>query len=436
MTKTVTLQHVDWDAIGVVTPYGYNNYEMFSDNGKLLPDDVSEKQWNNYSWNPPEMLTSRNPRHEGEDTAPDPDASPKPDWETIVKGNRLYELGQIKLVEPYALQHTGSHRAAITDAATIEHEGESLYVGAGLDHMTGLLQMVEQANDAGEVTPHVVMRDGDHQVKRLWRGSQVREVLKTTAARENAVESAHNIVMAEYHEQAKIRDDETQSLDDRETAAAAAQAILDDYPAKLKERTGSGSVSIRPGRDMPVDEHKKYHAEYLEAVALGKMKSLMGYTTNQGMMLHPSCFDQGAAAEQVASKLHEGLIAMNRQNNYVQVVGLSQYYEGKINEIEVLNTPFFRVNQLEPSDDPYPLDKLLVAADHPPTANVPGDVDILEIKVTKGKMKAGFPKFHTTQGESKHEAEIQIDPTQEARIVVRARNLCGVSRLVINMKPV
>ena len=62
--------------------------------------------------------------------------------------------------------------------------------GAGLDHMTGLLQMVEQANDAGEFMPLVIMRDGDHQVKEIRQGSQVRQILKNTAARENMVESS------------------------------------------------------------------------------------------------------------------------------------------------------------------------------------------------------------------------------------------------------
>ena len=406
---------------GVIFPYS-----LTPSHGTHFSDIFTESQWNSYQWNPP---------GNSEFTEPDPEASVKPTWEESVEAYRTDRLNLAKQTERYRLEPLSTHRTALTDAATIEHEGESLYVGAGLDHMTGLLQMVEQANDAGELCPHVVMRDGDQNVKRIWRGSQVRDILKTTAARENAVESAHNIIMAEYHAQAKIRDDDTQTLDDREAAATAAQEILDNYQTRLpKNITSVGSRW--PGSNIPVDEHKAYAVEYLEAAAMRKMKSLQGYTTNQGMMLHPTCFDQGAAAEKIAVELQTGLIDINRQSSYGAVKGWAQWVESKINKIEILNTPVFKINQLAPSSDPYPLDKLLVAADHPPGENIPGNVDIVDIKVTKGKLIEGFPKYHSTHDKTIHSAEIQIDKTQEARIVVRARNVCGVSRLVINMKPV
>ena len=410
----------------LMSPYGVRldqTEEFLSEVGS-----IDKIRWEGYQWNPPQYAP--------EYTEPDPNASPKPTWEELLEAERVYNLHRQKLVADEQIIPTlSTHRTALTDAATIEHEGESLYVGAGLDHMTGLLQMVEQANDAGELCPHIVMRDGDQNVKRIWRGSQVRDILKTTAARENAVESAHNIIMAEYHAQAKIRDDDTQALDDREVAATAAQEILDNYQARLPKNIAS--VKSRwPGSNIPVDEHKAYAVEYLEAAAMRKMKSLQGYTTNQGMMLHPTCFDQGAAAEKIAVELQTGLIDINRQSTYGAVKGWTQWVESKINKIEILNTPVFKINQLAPSSDPYPLDKLLVAADHPPGENIPGNVDIVDIKVTKGKLIEGFPKYHSTHDKTIHSAEIQIDKTQEARIVVRARNVCGVSRLVINMKPV
>ena len=390
----------------------------------------TEEDWDSYQWNPPDV-----PSDHPDYGVTDPDAMPKPTWAELLDAIRGGVLQEKALIAMHVIPTLSTHRTALTDAATIEHDGESLYVGAGLDHMTGLLQMVEQANDAGELCPHIVMRDGDQNVKRIWRGSQVRDILKTTAARENAVESAHNVIMAEYHAQAKIRDDDTQALDDREAAATAAQEILDNYQGRLPKNIAS--VESRwPGSNIPVDEHKAYAVEYLEAAAMRKMKSLQGYTTNQGMMLHPTCFDQGAAAEKIAVELQTGLIDINRQSSYGAVKGWAQWVESKINKIEILNTPVFKINQLVPSSDPYPLDKLLVAADHPPGENIPGNVDIVDIKVTKGKLIEGFPKYHSTHDKTIHSAEIQIDKTQEARIVVRARNVCGVSRLVINMKPV
>ena len=417
MTDTISLSsafsylaHND----GVILPYSH-----YPDIG-----DITENDWDAYNWNPPDGYDD-----------PDPNSSPKPTWAEMVDAFRKEILSHHMLNSNYQIQSLSTHRTTLTDAATIEHEGEGLYVGAGLDHMTGLLQMVEQANDAGDFCPHIVMRDGEQNVKRIYRGTQVREILKTTAARENMVESAHNIVMAGYHTQAKTRDDDTQSLDDREAAATAAQEILDNYQTKLQAEMDK----YHPGRPPPrtdLPEFKRFYAERLEAVALGKSKDLTSYTTNQGVMLHPSCFDQQTAQQQIAVELQKGLIAINKSPSSGIVYHEYQEAGGAINAIEIINTPVFTVNQLAPSDTPYPLDKLLVSADHPGGEDIPGEVDIIDIKVTKGKMKAGFPKYHSEYQKTKHSAEIQIETTEEARIVVRARNVCGVSRLIINMKPV
>ena len=404
------------------TPGGHNRLTY----GEQNPGE-DEATWNAYHWNPPDY---------SEFTEPDPSAGSKPTWAELVEAYRKAVLqGQAEQANKLTIPTLSTHRSALTDAATIEHEGESLYVGAGLDHMTGLLQMAEQADAAGDFCPHIVMRDGEQNVKRIYRGTQVRQILKTTAARENMVESAHNIVMAGYHTQAKIRDDDTQALDDRETAATTAQNILDNYQTMLQAEMDKYHPDQPPPRtDLP--EFKRFYAERLEAVALGKSKDLTSYTTNQGVMLHPSCFDQQTAQQQIAVELQKGLIAINKSPSSGIVYHEYQEAGGAINAIEIINTPVFTVNQLAPSDTPYPLDKLLVSADHPGGEDIPGEVDIIDIKVTKGKMKAGFPKYHSEYQKTKHSAEIQIETTEEARIVVRARNVCGVSRLIINMKPV
>ena len=387
----------------------------------------TESVWNSYQWNPPEGYDD-----------PDPDASPKPTWAELLDAERKIILADRKQQDDYRTTAHADIKRNLTDAATIEHEGESLYVGAGLDHMTGLLQMVEQANNAGELCPYIVMRDGEQNEKRIHRGSQIRGILKATAARENAVESAHNIVMTEYHGFAKIRDDDTQTLDDREAAATAAQGVLDNYSTKLRLLASSGRFadSRWPDRRHSVEETKAYAVEYLEAAAMRKIKDLQGYTTNQGMMLHPSCFDQAKAIEDVAVWLQKGLILINKQNFSSGARGWALWHEEKIEAVEILNTPVFKINQLAPSTNAYPLSKLLVSADHPDDTEIPGEVDIVDIKLTKGKLINGFPKYHSTSGKTKHEAEIQIDPSQPARVVVRARNICGVSRLIINMEPV
>ena len=424
MTDTIdVVVAIEW--LGINSPYGLGAYKFIEPD--TFDTNFSEQEWDNYQWNPPQY---------SDYTDPDPSADAKPAWAELFEASRKHELNEQASASDREIKYNLSgHRTALTDAATIEHEGESLYVGAGLDHMTGLLQMVEQANDAGDFCPHIVMRDGEQNVKRIYRGTQVREILKTTAARENMVESAHNIVMAGYHTQAKIRDDDTQSLDDRETAATAAQEILDNYQTKLQAEMDKYHPGQPPPRtDLP--EFKRFYAERLEAVALGKSKDLTSYTTNQGVMLHPSCFDQQTAQQQIAVELQKGLIAINKSPSSGIVYHEYQEAGGAINAIEIINTPVFTVNQLAPSDMPYPLDKLLVSADHPGGEDIPGEVDIIEIKLTKGKMKAGFPKYHSEYQKTKHSAEIQIETTEEARIVVRARNVCGVSRLIINMKPV
>ena len=124
-------------------------YWLIDNEGLVLPHNIppdisvnTEVLWENYPWNPLEGFDE-----------PDPNGSPKPTWDKIVFASRNAEIADQALNAGYIISDLSQHRTALTDAATIEHEGESLYVGSGLDHMTGLLQMVEQPMMPGNLAP-------------------------------------------------------------------------------------------------------------------------------------------------------------------------------------------------------------------------------------------------------------------------------------------
>ena len=267
---------------GIRYPYGVgvsiNNHDVI---------DITEEQWDAYVWNPPQARPSH--------TTPDPDASPKPTWEELVNADANTRLRLSAEDAEYNLGKGQEGKQRLTDLAALPDL--DIYVGAGLDHMTGLLQIVENANEAGGDCPHIVMRNGDNETISVHRQAVIREILSATAARENLVESAHNAVMNGYHRHAKIRDDLTQPLDDRKTAADLALAIASTYETLLTEEMAKYDPDALPD---DLDELKLVYVERLEAAALGKDKEIRGHLTNQGVMLHPSCFDQETALRSIA----------------------------------------------------------------------------------------------------------------------------------------
>ena len=391
--------------------------------GKLpddtIPDYVADREtWEAYNWNP----------RDGRDL--DPDAGPKPAWDDLPdmarKGNLFYRANDTDYDLRY---YVNTLKPGVAEAALSGAVGA--HVGTGLDGMTALLQIVEHSNLAGNDIPHVVMRDEHHRVIACHTQDDLRDILSATAAVRNKVESGHNSVLARYHTFAALRDDEAQTLEVREASAAVCESIVSGYEVQLKAAIDAYDPDALPD-DLPT--LKAVYVERLEAAALGRDKELRGHVTNQGVMLHPSCTDQDEAMQAVAVAYYHGSAAIRKADTADKAGKAFAKAKAAIEAVEVLNTPVIKVNGLPPTGEEYPLAQVLVSADHP-NANVAGEVEIIEVRVRGGALKKDSTKYHSaTDTTTDHSVELVVEPQMFASVVIRARNICGVSRAVVELR--
>lgn len=78
----MSLAHDAWPKLGIVVPYNVIPGDRVRP--ARIPD-FTKTSWDAYQWNPPEFLS-------GEFPDPDPAASPKPSWSTVLKAARMGEL--------------------------------------------------------------------------------------------------------------------------------------------------------------------------------------------------------------------------------------------------------------------------------------------------------------------------------------------------------
>ena len=225
------------------------------------------------------------------------------DRQTIVDG---------KAAEAYGILFLKSHltrekvpdtvRRQLTDDLPLE--GLDIHVGP-IDRMTGLIQIVENANEAGNDIPHIVMRSGLHRQMSIHTQSGIRPVLYATAHRKNAVESAHNVVMDRYHEQAAILNNGDLPLEEREVAADKALEIAKNYETHLAEAIAAYDPDAMP-EDLPTII--EVYAERLEAVATGQQKAIKAGLTQQAVDNWATCVDQDKALTTIARHCTLGVI--------------------------------------------------------------------------------------------------------------------------------
>ena len=282
---------LDWDAIGIKRPYD------------LIPGTrpggvefviETKERWDAYQWNPPQYAQNHYPE-------PDPAASPKPTYEQVLLALRYGRVRQAGGAD-WTIRESEGKRAEVLNSVPLF--GPDVHAGP-IERMTGLFQMVEHANIAGNDIPHIVMRDGEHRRSGIHTQAAVRGVLEAVAARKNLVESAHNVLVDKYYAHARIRDDEQQPLEDRERAAVAAQEIADNYQALLTDEIARYDPNAMPA-DLPTII--EVYTERLEAVATGQQKAIKSGLTQQAVDNWATCVDQDKALTEIARLCTLGVI--------------------------------------------------------------------------------------------------------------------------------
>ena len=362
-------------------------------------------------------------------TGVDPDAMPKPTWAELEAAlvlvnqiNKFHDLNE-------STDHHGSAdttKRKLTDKSVIEALGKT-HVGDGLDHMTGLLQMVEQSNIGGATMPVIELRDDKHKPKKIYEQSKVRALLDEVAKRENIVESAHNRIIGPIIEKHDAAFDETKTWPERLKLMEEYAAMVENYDTTLKAEMAKVDTSALP-TDLPT--LKAVYTERLESIAMGRIKFFKGVLTQQGVDLDPACDDEADAIRKVvqASRLGQHEIEASTGDLAAQT-----HYENAVKEIGAvwpLNTPnaFFNGTRLDVDISLKKETPVELVFRHPDGAGIPGNVSVAA-RANPYVVGSFISVSQVFDGSAFKETKLELSPPdaagETATYEVQARNLCG-----------
>ena len=374
---------------------------------------------------------------------PDPNASPKPTWDEM-----LYAYDSW-VIDRQARKQEAFNEAAVearekADALRLASvDGTDLHAGAGIDHMTGLVHMVERSNAAGVEHPLVVMRDEAGNAKKIWHNAKVRELLSDAMKRRNAEASARNVVNAELAVKKKIRDSRTATVADKIVAFNKANAILAAYDTKVEAaKTALASESYF---DLPLDELRSKLVELIEAAAMRRVKKIKGAKTQQGVDVPATCLDMANALEQVAQECALGVQEIEGAADTAAAKTAFGAATATIEAVTPLNVPAFSVGGTTIADLTGTVVSgrtVTVRVDHPSGVTIPGNVAVTIPKIyavdADGNEMMGIGvRISALQGQSAQDVAftLPVAITGAVRLTLSARNLCGPSVLTLTLTP-
>ena len=329
-------------------------------------------------------------------------------------------------------------RAELADTDTIAHGGGEVHIHGGIDRMTGLISMVEDANESGHSLPLIVMRDEDNKPLLLHTHAQIRPLLDAVRRRKNIVESAHNRVMERYQAIADVRDDETADIDDRVKAAEDALKFVEkDYKAHLEAEIAKYDPDALPA-DLPT--LKAVYIERLEAAARKREAHFQGVLTQQGAILPPSCDEEEAAGRKVAMALRLGSIRIHAADD---AAGAKSAYEAglaAISEIHPLNIPEFLVD-----GKPYKSSasvkrislssqSLTVFIDHPQRGRLTDlNANFRVFDLDEARLRPPLTRYRPQEGETRRGFTLDLSGQagETVRVELAARNACGPADIAL-----
>ena len=424
--------------------------------GNGYPTDLvfNQERWDNYQWNPP----GSNPRHFPE---PDPNASPKPSWETVKKWVQEYEIRR-----PV---REGAHRPKIGISLFTkilaeeshdhpDHE-TNIDVGKGIESMPAISYLIDQSNQAGNILPKMVLIDESNTNLELWTEGQVRHLLDGIAYRRNRAESARNIVrknlvgmiekinnadadLAERKKLSKMLSDldylhSYNSEKDRQKGISAARELFKDA---LKEVDDSFEQFPEDDLELARDVARGR----VEAVSNAHVEHLKNAVTQQGMDLPESCVDQQTAVVKVGNLAQRYKLEIEMADTVERAKAIYLTAQEAVENVTVLNTPIYALinfNEIEADTVRLVADsagKAKIIAKHPRTTPpIEGIISVRPIPVDVPSNGGVSTSLKRDESSFTH-AEIEFTNTSSDdhfwQIV--ARNICGPSRiLTIEVQP-
>ncbi len=248
-------------------------------------------RWRTLRWNPPAGAGDHL-------TKPDADASPKPTWKDVFDRAVLLKL-RTRMSELSYVWDTGTDRARSAAARRVPPSARDseIYVGDGINHMTGIVHMLSDATKAGLGIPPMRLRTTDQHTVELFTSDEAAALLRQMSRATNAVESAHAELSNEVHNLTRIANDETVLLRDRTAAADKVSDLVLNYTDRLSEKAATHDPDALP-EDLP--RLRKVLIERLEAVATLAQKRLKGALSQQAIDNWAACVEIDKALQEIA----------------------------------------------------------------------------------------------------------------------------------------
>ena len=349
----------------------------------------------------------------------------------MVAANLLYPVYEKSQKADLELRQSYRFKDERADLSTISHNSDQIHIHGGIDRMTGLISMVEDANESGHSLPLVVMRNKSNQTLALHTHAQVRPLLDTVRRRKNVIESAHNRVVEKYQDIASAGLDKSLSVADRLAKAEEALTFALNYETHLDAEIAAYDPDALPA---DLGTLKAVYIERLEAAARKREAHFQGVLTQQGAILPPSCDEEEAAGRKVAMALRLGSIRINSADD---AAGAKSAYEAGLSaiaEIHPLNIPEFMVD-----GKPYKSSSkskaitlssqsLTVFADHPQR----GRLTDLTLRVRffgadQAPLRLQVDRYRQQPGETRKgfTAVLSAHAGATVQVEIVARNACG-----------
>ena len=311
----------------------------------------TKAEWDTLQWNPPQYMERRFPEA-------DPNASTKPTWDEVWDALRAW------LVEDGVVQtlHNASGQATFVinrlADSHVQAKGRSIYVGKGIDAMSGLVHLHSKSGDPGEHLPSVVMRDQESAASiRLWRRRDLDDMMERVTENRNLGESAKNQVLSEVSvfvqkanaAMAQYRD-KTRTAEQRQASLAEAERYkqqADDMAdaAKVSARMDEIIQGLKSPDSLPTDpdEARDVLVERLAVKANIMRNMVLGAHNSQDAHLAEACIEQKEALEKITTIRQAGTIALFRKLGGWAALRLTyETYVKLLDTIRVRNTPMIR----------------------------------------------------------------------------------------------
>ncbi len=343
--------------------------------------------------------------------------------------------------------------------APVDHTSfdEQVHVGRGVDHMTGIIQLAENATIAGEYMPRAIVRDAALQNVVLHTDGEARELVNLASHQKNRAESAKNLIRNRLDALVEVMQDENGGLDATATAEEKAnkrrEAVAEHRRVYREIDAELTAALVEVDRDLyalPDDLATLLQVllERLEAAAMRRAKAIKTAITQQGVDLPASCADQDVALASVSrikqlAQIDLGRVDLESTATPTPREQLLKIFNDAVDDLEevaALNTPTWKIGGTD-----YPAN---------PAADIEVTARSVEIQAIQPVMDPAIPgnvgiSVATVEGVSwvqtfvpavdpnsnKYTATLDADVTEAVRIEISGYNLCGPSKAVLVLSP-